>query len=124
MRADLDFLKSLLVERIISLNGFGCALTSEERNLRATKESENRYHSGGVWLMASKINHSCISNVRRSFIGDLQIIRATRDIPADTELTFWYTVPTGDYYKMQKGLESWDFQCKCAPPCHLSNLSC
>jgi hypothetical protein len=64
--------------------------------------------------MASRINHSCISNVRRSFIGDLQIIRARCDIPADTELTFWYKVPTGDHYKMQKGLEHWGFQCKCA----------
>ena len=64
--------------------------------------------------MASRINHSCISNVRRSFIGDLQIIRATYHIPADTELTFWYKVPTGDHYEMQKGLEHWSFQCKCA----------
>jgi hypothetical protein len=64
--------------------------------------------------MASRINHSCISNVRRSFIGDLQIIRATCDIPADTELKFWYKVPTGDHYEMQKGLEHWDFQCQCA----------
>jgi hypothetical protein len=64
--------------------------------------------------MASRISHSCISNVRRSFIGDLLIIRATCDIPADTELTFWYKVPTGDHYEMQKGLERWGFQCKCA----------
>lgn len=64
--------------------------------------------------MASRINHSCIGNVRRSFIGDLQIIRATCDIPADTELTFWYKTPTGEHNEMQKGLEHWSFQCKCA----------
>jgi len=63
--------------------------------------------------MASRINHSCISNVRRAFIGDLQIIRATCDIPADTELRYWYKDPTGDYDDMQKGLEHWGFQCTC-----------
>ena len=64
--------------------------------------------------MASRINHSCLSNVRRSFIGDLQIVRATCHIPADTELTFWYKVPTGDHHEVQTGLEHWGFQCKCA----------
>ena len=60
------------------------------------------------------INHSCFKNVHRSFIGDLQIVRATCDIPADTELTFWYNIPTGESSQMQKGLETWGFQCDCA----------
>jgi len=73
--------------------------------------------------MASSLNHSCISNVRRSFIGDLKIIRATCDIPADTELEFWYKVPTGDYDEMQKGLRNWGFQCTCAMCLDLKNTS-
>jgi len=72
------------------------------------------YHSCGIWLKASYINHSCLSNVRRSFIGDLQLIRATRDIPPDTELTFWYRIPNDENFEeTQEGLKNWGFECDC-----------
>lgn len=35
----------------------------------------------GVWVLAARINHSCIGNCSRSFIGDMQIIHATCDLP-------------------------------------------
>ena len=42
-------------------------------------------------------------------------MHATRDIPADTELTFWYHIPTGgSYEETQKGLQTWEFACDCA----------
>jgi len=47
-----------------------------------------RSKASGIWIISSYINHSCISNCRRSFIGDMQIIRATQDLHADTELVF------------------------------------
>jgi SET domain-containing protein len=51
--------------------------------------TENKkFHSCGVWPLASYINHSCFSNVRRSFIGDMMIVRATQDLRANTELLF------------------------------------
>ena len=106
--------KRFLIDRIISLNAFGCALATKDQRLKSIPKSGNKHHSCGVWPIASRINHSCISNARRSFIGDLQIIRATCDIPADTEITHWYKDPTGDYDDMQKGLEHWGFQCTCA----------
>lgn len=50
----------------------------------------------------------------RSFIGDLQIVRATRDLPANTEMTFSY-VPHTEPVEMNKSLSSnWGFQCNCA----------
>ncbi|TVY84556.1 hypothetical protein LSUE1_G000747 [Lachnellula suecica] len=104
---------SFLVATIIGLNSFGCSLTTKDAHLGLIKKPEGRHHSCGVWPIASKVNHACHSNVRRSFIGDLQIMRASCDIPANTELTFWYRIPTGDCHEMQKGLENWGFQCKC-----------
>ncbi|TVY56830.1 hypothetical protein LCER1_G002327, partial [Lachnellula cervina] len=104
---------SFLVERIIALNGFGSALTTRESHL-GIRGTEKTFGSCGVWPLASRINHYCTSNVHRSFIGDLQIVRATCDLPADTELTFWYKNPTGDHDEMQKGLKHWGFQCMCA----------
>lgn len=59
------------------------------------ERAENKkFHSCGVWPLASYINHSCYSNVRRSFIGDMMIVRATQDLIANTELVFWYTLPS------------------------------
>lgn len=97
----------------MALNSFGCPLITKESHL-AANETKNKHHSCGFWSMASRINHCCVSNVRRSFIGDLMIIRATCDISADTELGFWYKPPTGDHEEMQKALKQWGFECKCA----------
>lgn len=103
-----------LIERVVALNAFGCPLTSKDQEFDSDTNSDAKSHSCGVWTLASKINHACNSNVRRGFIGDLQIIRATCDIPPNTELRFWYKTPTGDYLSMQKSLEPWDFKCDCS----------
>jgi hypothetical protein len=50
---------------------------------------KKKFHSCGVSPLASYINHSCYSNVRRSFIGDMMIVRAIQDLFANTELDFW-----------------------------------
>jgi SET domain-containing protein len=72
------------------------------------------YYSSGVWLKASYINHSCLSNVHRSFIGDLQLVRAACDIPPNTELTFWYrNAGFGSYEETQKEVNNWGFECGC-----------
>jgi SET domain len=104
-----------LIERIISFNCFGSPLSSRRAHFDRAKCEKKEFHSCGIWPIASIINHCCLSNVRRSFIGDLQLVRATRDIPADTELTFWYWIPTGgSYEEMQEGLKNWGFECNCA----------
>jgi len=56
-----------------------------------------------------------MSNVGRGFIGDLQIVRATKDIKEGTELTFWYHVPDGSdiYENMRNRLKHWGFECNC-----------
>ncbi|QSZ28627.1 hypothetical protein DSL72_003126 [Monilinia vaccinii-corymbosi] len=106
---------TFLVERSIALNVFGCPTSSYEAHSTVAKSGEDEYkhHSCGIWLMASKINHSCLSNTQRSFLGDLQLVRATCDIPAETELTFWYTEPAENRRKIKKALGNWGFQCKC-----------
>ncbi|ESZ98258.1 hypothetical protein SBOR_1354 [Sclerotinia borealis F-4128] len=103
---------TFLIEHIIALNSFGCPLSSHESYFTSPKEADHKHHSCGIWLMASKINHSCLSNAHRSFLGDLQLVRATCDIPTDTELTFWYALTTGESNEM-KYLKNWGFQCKC-----------
>ena len=76
---------------------------------------EKREHACGLYVKASYVNHSCYSNARRSFIGDVLILRATRNIPAGQEISFWYASPKADHNfdTTQKKLQNWDFQCSC-----------
>ncbi|PLN80224.1 hypothetical protein BDW42DRAFT_116132 [Aspergillus taichungensis] len=112
---------SFLVERIISLNCFGCPLLSRESHIKTMKANDDtaktakkQFHSSGVWSMASYINHSCLSNAHRSFIGDMMIVRASRDLPPKTEITFWYQSPINcDPKEIPVNLQHWGFKCDC-----------
>lgn len=70
----------------------------------------------GVWPFISHINHLCISNSMRSFIGDMQLIRATKDLEAGTEVYTWYCEVKRfeSYDQMQEHLSPWGFTCDCA----------
>lgn len=107
-----------LVERIMSHNVFGCPISSLDthKNTAAnTSKKETSFGSCGIWIQASYINHSCVSNVRRSFIGDMLIVRASRDLDPNTELTFWYQSPDGiSFEELQQKLKPWGFVCSCA----------
>ncbi|KAH8725331.1 hypothetical protein GQ44DRAFT_749719 [Phaeosphaeriaceae sp. PMI808] len=109
---------TFLVEQIMSFNVFGCPRSSlvTHKALRTSKSKEpTAYSSCGIWTQASYINHSCTSNARRSFIGDMMIVRATQDLEPGTEITFWYKGPEDDDPKRsQEGLKNWNFVCDCA----------
>ncbi|KAI1766063.1 hypothetical protein GGR53DRAFT_529160 [Hypoxylon sp. FL1150] len=87
---------TFLVAEIIRLNCFGAPRTSRKSStaLLAGKEVDgtHAFTTCGVWPMASRINHSCVTNCRRSFIGDMMI-------------TFGET---------QRKFENWGFVCSCA----------
>ncbi|KAK4446195.1 hypothetical protein QBC34DRAFT_357213, partial [Podospora aff. communis PSN243] len=113
---------TFLIRRIIALNSFGCPISSRESHLSHVFKSKDgsAFHSSGIWPQASYINHYCQSNCSRSFIGDMMIARATRDLPAGAELTWWYHPPPTEpipYLERQKILlRTWGFMCKC-PMC-------
>jgi tetratricopeptide (TPR) repeat protein len=68
----------------------------------------------GLWVHAATLNHSCVANTMRSFIGDILISRATRDIKAGEELFHQY-VPVKslpDIRALQQR-EGWGFECDC-----------
>lgn len=72
----------------MSLNSFGAPRTSRESVEARANHSERGYSTCGIWPIASRINHACLSNCRRSFIGNMLLVRATRDMDAGTELFF------------------------------------
>jgi hypothetical protein len=107
-----------LVERIVSFNVFGCPISSLDSHntfLANKKATEKPYGSCGIWTLASYINHNCSSNARRAFIGDMMVVRATRDLEPGTEVTFWYHSPqTNDAKALKEKLKHWGFVCDCA----------
>lgn len=107
------------MKKTIDLNCFGCPLLSRQSHIQtmsadvAAKGENKKFHSAGIWCMASYINHSCLSNARRSFIGDMMVIRASRNLPPDTEITFWYQSPIGNLDVKPANVQNWGFSCDC-----------
>ncbi|KAJ6780227.1 hypothetical protein PWT90_01954 [Aphanocladium album] len=112
---------SFLVAKVMALNVFGAPRTSRdtlrktmERSKDAADESGG-FGTVGIWIKASYVNHSCVGNCRRSFIGDMLVLRATTDMEAGTELLFPYRSPREleSYSDVQRGLKNWGFVCDC-----------
>ena len=100
-------------QSILECNGFGCP---KVRSTDETKEKEQQAALGstGVWITASYINHACDGNARRSFIGDMVIVRATRGILKDEAVFMPYCKPEDDSEKVQAALlKGWQFKCDC-----------
>jgi len=103
-------------QAIIERNGFGCP---EVRSSNAQTITGAKTHSVfgavGIWTRASYINHACDGNLRRAFIGDLMIVRASKDIAAGDELFMQYLLPDADNSQtMAKLKNTWGFTCDCA----------
>jgi SET domain-containing protein len=58
--------------------------------------------------MASFTNHSCLHNAQHSFIDDIVIVRATKDIPAGTEILIRYRERTTDFPKAAQASERFE----------------
>lgn len=90
------------VHDIVSRNGFGLATPYGTHEV-----------STGLWTRAAFTNHSCIANAEKEFVGDLLIVRASRDIAAGEEVLHSY-VESADYEQRQSVLMStWGFECDC-----------
>lgn len=94
---------SYQVEKIVNFNNFSSSL-------RTAEPGPECY---GMWLLASRVNHSCTSNARRGFIGDFLIARATKDIPKDKEITWPYYKTRRDIDDVQTELAARGFRCTC-----------
>lgn len=103
-------------------NAFGCAPSAVQDHFEETlyaregvavNKDKYTYHSCGVWRITSHINHSCYSNAHRSITGDMLTLRATQDIPANTEVTISYKPPVPDFDEERIRFRSWGFVCRC-----------
>jgi tetratricopeptide (TPR) repeat protein len=103
------------VQGIVEHNSFECP-TVRSSSHQPSKDSADtpKYRSTGLWLKAAYINHACDGNAMRSFIGDIIIIRAVRDIAKDEEILMPYQLPDAVNAVTQERLEkTWGFKCDC-----------
>ncbi|KAF9774235.1 hypothetical protein IL306_007805 [Fusarium sp. DS 682] len=93
------------VHDIIQRSAFGLGQQSEDEDVSNA--------STGLWVRASYINHSCVPNAKKDFVGDLIIFRATRKIAPGEEITHSYDV-SSDYEERKANIQrTWDFECRC-----------
>ncbi|KAH7139563.1 hypothetical protein B0J11DRAFT_46874 [Dendryphion nanum] len=69
--------------------------------------------STGLWVWAAYINHSCLPNAKKEYLGDLMLLRATRPISFGEEIFHSYD-DSLDYDARQGSLlNTWGFECNC-----------
>ena len=66
----------------------------------------------GIWLLPSFLNHSCIPNAVKIYIGDICIVRAIADIPLGEEVLISY-LPLPLFPNVQERSGILGFQCDC-----------
>ncbi|KAJ4251495.1 hypothetical protein NW762_011482 [Fusarium torreyae] len=94
------------IHDIIQRNGFGPGQQTEDEDVSNA--------STGIWIRASYMNHSCVANSKKDFVGDLIIIRATRRIKEGEEITHSYD-ESSDYEVRKSALQrTWGFNCRCS----------
>lgn len=73
----------------------------------------------GIWQYASYLNHACIPNAHRAYLGDMMILRATRNIQANEELLIAYVDSTWHFDKRKLVLATLGIaECDC-PLCQV-----
>ncbi|KAL2021602.1 hypothetical protein VTK56DRAFT_6955 [Thermocarpiscus australiensis] len=100
-----------LVEAIRTKNCFSAPRSTVEDTKPSTPEVRQ---AKGLWVHASYMNHSCVANTMRSFVGDMLISRATRDIEEGEELFHQY-VPVKPLHDVRNKQfeDAWGFECGC-----------
>ncbi|GAB7351869.1 hypothetical protein MBLNU459_g2420t1 [Dothideomycetes sp. NU459] len=110
----LPVVDTFLVQAIVEQNSFEYVVGREPGAYRNACEASELPGSHGLWCTASYINHSCVFNAQRSFLGDIMVLRATRDIAPDEEITLPYCSVDEPLAERQKLLkQTWGFECDC-----------
>lgn len=76
-------------------------------------EEDVRKASAGLWIRASYMNHSCIANTEREFVGDLMVVRASKNIKAGDEITHIYNDSRDVDVRAESLMQTWGFTCSC-----------
>lgn len=68
----------------------------------------------GLYSLPSLLNHSCLPSVHKEFLGNMMLVRASRDMKKGEEVTTAYLSDNKPYDERQFRLKrSWKFKCSC-----------
>jgi SET domain len=68
----------------------------------------------GLYPLAAMLNHSCLANAVRVYVGELMIVHACQDIAAGEEVVWSYLPPTTEYGPRRELLQQQHgFVCHC-----------
>ncbi|KAK6441188.1 hypothetical protein LTR95_002593 [Oleoguttula sp. CCFEE 5521] len=107
------------VQSILELNAFGLQdappeASSPSPTPKGPKKSLRPANdSTALFLHASYMNHACDANAYRTFISDMLVLRATRAIAMDEEITIAYTRADPASADYGTSFSHWGFQCEC-----------
>ncbi|THW83171.1 hypothetical protein D6D18_08207, partial [Aureobasidium pullulans] len=93
------------MQNIIEHAAFG--FTADESRIRKDVQKAFKADSSGVWPVAARMNHSCLFNASRGFVGDFIIVRASKDILQNEEVTVMFCPADGNFEQLQQNLEGW-----------------
>ncbi|THY25749.1 hypothetical protein D6D01_04930 [Aureobasidium pullulans] len=99
------------MQNIIEHAAFG--FTADEIRIRKDVQKAFKADSSGVWPVAARMNHSCLFNASRGFVGDFMIVRASKDILQNEEVTVMFCPAYGNFEQLQQNLEGWGICCDC-----------
>lgn len=114
---DAFTVSSIVGNNLLELEGVPLGL--EERSLPKENDKETDAQretwggSCGVWFMTSHMNHSCLENVGRTFIGDFVIVRALKSIKKGEELFQSYADVVKPLKDRQYVFKKLGFTCRC-----------
>lgn len=99
-------LDAFQVHDIVQRNAFGPDQQSESEDISNA--------STGLWIRAAYINHSCVPNAKKEYVGDLMVLRASRRIAVGEEVTQSYDESTDYDVRTTAFNSTWGFECHCA----------
>ena len=93
------------IHDIVQRNAFGPGQQTEHEDATTA--------STGLWIKASYINHSCVPNAKKDYVGDLMILRAAHPIAEGEEITQSYDESRDHDARTSSLFRTWGFKCRC-----------
>jgi hypothetical protein len=96
------------IEAIHTYNAFTLQPMSKER-----QNIDKIDTPSALYILPSLLNHSCSPTAQWQCIGDIIVIRASKDVATGGELTLAYTPSERTYIHRNGHLSPYSFQCEC-----------
>jgi hypothetical protein len=89
-----------------------CILNSIRKRVSNNDKSKGIF--AGLWILPSKINHSCLCNSAREFFGNIMFVHAIKDLKKGEEITLSYADTQAPYkLRCQSLMFFQSFRCSC-----------